>query len=797
MSNDNEIYEFKAKIINERYYSEDTHWGVFSFVTDDNIPEFEVYKADMFGNSTVERKTSTLSGKMQYLMLGSEYNVVAKLEYNSKYKSWQYVPKTVTSLVPKTQEEQATLIQCFVRPDVAEQLINKYPNLVNDIISGKVKDVDYSKIKGLGQKTWEKLRDTIIDNYVVSDIITLLQPIGVTYNVIKKLLQDEPNPSLLKQKLENNPYELLKVHGLGWQKVDNMALKLKPELRNDIKRLVAFTRYDLTEIGNNNGHSHTSISNFKKDIATHVPECMSKLEELLTLNNFVYVYKSKGDNRDKDRIGLTYMYSIEESVFNILAEKSHFTHDKFKFSEEEINLGIEQAEKEQGFEYTDEQRQLIMNAVQSNTLFIYTGSAGTGKSSVAKAIFKILRNRNLTISPMALSAKASQRISEATGYNASTIHRALSSDGQGGFNYCYENPLPTDVIFLDEASMVSADLFYALVSAINYDTKLIICGDDRQLPPIGFGNIFADLLTRSDVFNTFRLTKVLRQSEDSGILSDANKIRKGINPLQCPEPKIVHGVAHDMCYLFKTNRDAMQERAIEIYLKSIEQDGLDEVIIVTPRKKNCINSADEINNKIQDILIDKKMLSISYGDKTFRLGAKVRQTVNNYQRSSSTGIGVFNGEVGYVTNIVKIEEKGKKKTFCDVTFKNLDGTDKILTYAENEIGELDLAYAMTCHSCQGSGYKTVVGLVDNTHFALLDNCMLYTLLTRAKKRAVLLAEPQSYNTCITTDHMKRNTWFPIFKYDEKFHYRDVLYKEETDIIDNGEELYNDEELPFL
>lgn len=385
---------------------------------------------------------------------------------------------------------------------------------------------------------------------------------------------------------------------------------------------------------------------------------------------------------------------------------------------------------------------------------VISGKAGTGKTSIAKAIFRIYKNKNFSISACALSAKAAQRIAEATGYAASTIHRTLESQGLNEFIYNYDNPLKVDVVFLDEASMVNAKLFYDLLCAIGTRTRLIISGDHRQLPPIGYGNIFSDILGRDDVFNSMQLTKPMRQAEVSGILSDANLICDNVNPIQSPDLKIVHGELNDMYYMFRENREALRNIAVNTYIKSIEADGIDEVVIATPRREESINSALEINKIIQDKLLDKEKIYIDKGYVKYKLGAKVIQTVNDYEKN------VFNGEIGYITNISDKYQGNKKTEYCTITFKNLDGTDKLIEYTKGELKQISLAYALTVHKLQGSGYKTVIGIIDNTCYTLLDNCMLYTMITRAKKRCLLLAEPSAFLKCIRTNHNKRQTWIP-------------------------------------
>jgi exodeoxyribonuclease V alpha subunit len=253
-----------------------------------------------------------------------------------------------------------------------------------------------------------------------------------------------------------------------------------------------------------------------------------------------------------------------------------------------------------------------------------------------------------------------------------------------------------------------------------------------------------------------KLIKPMRQAEKSGILVDANLIRENINPIsEKIAPKLVHGELQDMFYMFRDNRQSLFDIAVKTFLKSVETDGLDNVVIAVPRKKDCLNSTNEINKTIQDKLLATEKKSISGYDITFKLGAKVMQTVNDYDKN------VFNGEIGYITKIDERYDGKKKEEYCIVTYNdNVLGTKQI-EYTKKELSVLHLAYAMTTHKLQGAGRQTVIGIIDNTHYQLLDNCMLYTMLTRAKKRCLLLAEPQAFLQCIRTSHNKRNTWMML------------------------------------
>ena len=749
---EDEIYKFTAIITYEQYYSDDSTWGVFGFSTKDDIPFFtkSTKTFDPFGdnnsaNDTDDRKMSKLAGKMQHLVVGGEYVVKAKYKKDKKYGD-QYTPIAIYAIIPQSRETQLLFLKSMIPEWMADNLINAYPNVVNDVANGTLKTIDYSLVKGVREITWNKIKEKIINNYLISDIISMLKPIGVTYAMIKKLLSEEPNPVLLKQELEKNPYIMTKIDGIGFRKCDDLALKLKPELIDSTQRLVAFIQYYFKDLGESKGHTWCSEKILRAAISNNIYECCNKVDWLLENNDFLHI--------DNGRIGLKYYYDIEMQIYHLILNKSQI-ETTINISDEAIDKAIKHAEEEQGFNYVVEQLDTIHKSLH-RTVSLITGKAGTGKTSIMRAIVKAYMENNYMMTASALSAMAAQRITEATEFPAMTIHRTLGCQGLNDFTYNKDNHLITDVAFLDEGSMVNASLFLHWLEAIGDNTRIIISGDHKQLPPIGFGNVFSDLIEMFDESVVSKLIKPMRQAEKSGILVDANKIRENINPIsEKLQPRIIHGELQDMYYMFRTNRQSLFNIAVKTFIKSVESDGIDNVVIAVPRRKDCLNSTNEINKVIQNELLGDVLESIEGFDTTFKLGAKVMQTVNDYDKN------VFNGEIGYVTKISERYDGKKKEEYCEVTYTDIFGKDKIIEYTKKELAALDLAYAMTVHKLQGAGRKTVIGIIDNTHHQLLDNCMLYTLLTRAKKRCLLLAEPEAFLQCIRTSHNNRNTWMML------------------------------------
>lgn len=743
-----EQVKFRGTVTYQRYYSDDSFYGVFNVKTKENLPySEEVSQPGLFEDykDFEPYHIVLVAGKMQQLYVGSEYDFIATCQYNSKYKSWNYVPSIVTTVAPSSAEDTRFFLESILTENQVNVLLEAYPNIVQEIMDG-TDNVDVKRLYGIGQKTYDAIKQKVINNYVLSDIIVELQPYGVTLTSIKNLLKWESSPAILKQKIKENPYCMTEAKGFGFKTVDRIALKRDPSLIDSGKRLIAFMKYYLGEVAEDEGHTWVEMSQLKSGIIDQIPQCSALFDKLVSLQNDGefggYFYINNG------KIGLSRFHNCEKSIYEILKELDGYDFI-YKIDTE---LGIGKAEKELGYELSEEQKAVVEKIRDSNVI-LFTGRAGCGKSSTARAILNSFPDSSIAC--CSLSAKAAQRIQEATGFKAMTIHRLLGYTPKG-FTYTSSNRMPYDVVFLDEASMVNCTLFSHLVSAIKEGAKLIICGDYAQLPPIGAGNIFADLLNMPDDFNITILKKVHRQAESSGILVDANKIREGIYPIEEPKSQILSGELKDMAYVFRDNTDRIQDIVVSQFLKIKNKYGLDSVAVAVPRKDTVTNSALEINKQIQSELIDTSETEFIQGcQNRFYIGDRVLQTENDNSRD------IFNGEVGFVEEVFP---NAKNDQTCLVArFKStLNGEDKIIEYNREELNDLLLGYAMSVHRLQGSEYDYIIVAIDNTHYTLLDRCMLYTAITRAKKMCILVAQPEAFNRAMKINKTNnRQTWLSL------------------------------------
>lgn len=757
------IFEFEMKPIRELYYNEQNFYSISVIELDEELPGTEKDKIN-------NKYTTKLVGRSVPLSTSSKYKVTAKFIFNEKY-GYQYEIVSIKPIV--SEESQSTLnnsyLQAIITPNQYETLNNAYPNIVQNLLDDPNFEPDYTKLKGIKQKSWEKIREKILKYQQIGDILALLVPLGVSSNMIDKLVSYEPNVDILKTKLKSNPYEFTRIQGFGFLTVDKLALKINPDLATSSFRVAACTRHVLEEEAMN-GYLWVSIQDFGKDFCKIIPpgapefnECFKHVKDLIQVEREL----TKDNNSTllhvvDDVIGLQKYYNIEESIWKYLKRLNNTTNYEpnrsLEEAIEETNNYFSTADRR--VELTDEQISAIKSTIK-NKVVIITANAGAGKTVCIKGILNLFRNYN--VATAALSGKAARRIEEATGVPSNTIHRLLEWQVDGGFARNEDNPLNVDLIILDECSMIDDILLLNLLKAMPAEAKLVLVFDDAQLSPIGAGSPAKDLLSSNLCIN--RLTKIHRQAESSGIKLDANKIRKNQDIFTDEDidydefgnrfitSPVIHGADKDMeIYMYtdsKMSQDKIFQQAYDLYFDLLrENDGnVDKVTIVVP-KKDGVNSTRNFNNRIQERLLGREPseLVIKESDdgkyKVFKKGARVIQrNVNDYERN------VMNGEIGIIENI--------SEKFCTLNF---DNGEKIVQMPKPLMRNMELAYAITVHSMQGSECENVIAILDNSHYILLDCALFYTAVTRAQKKCYLLMQPSAYKNALLKNKTERRTY---------------------------------------
>ena len=369
------------------------------------------------------------------------------------------------------------------------------------------------------------------------------------------------------------------------------------------------------------------------------------------------------------------------------------------------------------------QQQDAVRAALSSKLSVLTGGPGTGKTTTLQMLIHALDDGDYDYKLASPTGRAAKRLAEATGVSSSTIHRMLSFSAEiGGFEHDEDNPLPVDMVVIDEASMLDLQLFHSLLRALPASAHLVLVGDVDQLPSVGAGNVLRDVI-ESGIASVTRLDQIFRQDDDSHIVSNAHRINEGLKPYTGNESK-------DFFFFNIVEPDAAANMLVDIVRTRIpERWGLDpvrDIQVISPMYRGLIG-VNNLNTRLQQELNDDlRMASVKLGGRVFRVGDKVMQTRNNYEKD------VFNGDIGYIDSID--DDDNKVEVVMDGGY---------VSYDYSETDDLMHAYCISTHRSQGSEYPAVVMPVTTQHYIMLQRNLLYTAITRAKQLVVLVGTRQA------------------------------------------------------
>lgn len=769
------FYHFVGTITRVRYsspstFSSDTYYNVCDFATESPIPYLSV-------DGYTKKATSVVCGNTIELLPMSKYQFKAKLDYNEKYKEHQYKIEYVTEIAQNEGDMYDKYLNFIVTPTQYKLIKENYPDFVKNLFE----DSEYRipKLKGQSDKSMTNIYNNVLQYREYVELIASLgQFPEFTLTTITSLKKLANNPKLVLKRIEEDPYVLMKLSRFGWKRVDKLALTLKPNMIASTSRLITFCKSKLEDIASNDGHTWIFKHNPEdvKHSMTHliqenVPECKDIVKEYFaqetnltkTLGCGIEFYV------DNERIGLAKYFRAEKDILKHLHRINEGEHLVNSYSlEDAVNRTNDYMSSKAGekLSLTEEQVDAIA-ATLNNDVIILTAHAGAGKSTTIKGMIELWRDKHIAC--CALAAKAAIRIKEATGKESYTIHRLLALK-DGRFTYNEENPLPYDIVIVDECSMINVGLFLSLLKAVKSGGKVILVFDDAQLPAIGAGSVAKDLLISN--FSIRRLTKIHRQAAKSGIKIDANRIRQqmdvfseennynndGTLPLH-----IVHGEKGDMHYYNLYNAEAIHIQTILLYKELVNGGGVggkapiavEDISIIVPMKSNMTNCTDSFNKEIQEILLkdeDKFITSGTYADadrtpRIFKLGCRVIRRKNDYDSM------VFNGEIGTIIDIADDRSNFLVK---------FDGDGRVVHFRNRELANFDLAYALTVHSMQGSENKAILFVMDTRHTILLDSTLFYTAVTRAKDMNFVLFQTNAYMTAKDTDKvLSRQTFLPL------------------------------------
>lgn len=723
-------------------------------------------------NKIDEIETIKLKGTTCTLEYGTTYKVFCKLAetheiYGDTY-GLIYISKCIDI---SSKDKQKEFLKNVLNENLVEKLFDEYDDVIKLLENRDVKSL--MKIKGIGNQVALRMIDEYEESKDYSSIYMELGQLGFTHTFIKKLVDFYKSPDTVIDIVKNNPYDLLRVEGIGFKKADEVACKVGIT-QYDIRRIKGFLLYYLNDQGEA-GRSYLNYQDLMKalyDTLGFIPEEIINATAKQMIDNKDVVVLDNGS-----KIALKKFYDLEKNIMNELfrlqiglvkvvendSNKVNSIHDDY--IPRSFNIGnwetiTENVEEKQGFMFTDEQRAAIKLSLDNHVMAL-TGGAGVGKTSTANGICSLYSG--YSILACALSGKASVRITEATGLPASTIHRALGYQN-GEFMFNKENKLAVDIVLIDEATMINGTLFLSLLEAIPTGAKVIIMGDVQQLTPIGNCQVFADILD-SNVLPVVKLSKPYRQALRSGIIPTSIKIA---NQQQIFDGNYtgntVIGELKDMEFDIsgKRNEESISDKIIKHFQIELEKfHDVMEVQVCVPTRLRGELSCYNLNSKIQSIYNPKlsncNEIEIFLEKKNdeakkyiIRAGDKVINTKNNYKCINSEGdtTPVFNGNMGIVKEI-------EKNGMCTIDFI---GVGEVL-FTKSDCKNLELGYACTVHKLQGSGFcSTIVGL-DNSSYIMNNSELLYTAITRAKKYCILVANNYAVVKAIQTKEVKTKQTF--------------------------------------
>ena len=702
-------------------------------------------------------KNVTITGLLPELSEGMTYEVTA-VEEQSKYG---YCYKVVNIRQDKLRDsyDMYLFLKEILTENQAIQLWEYYPDIVQRVKENRLDDIQLSKLKGIKEKTFAKIVDKITENYCLADLVIEFQGY-FTMPMLKKLYTAYPSVDLLKQKLQSRPYTCLTaLAGVGFKTADSLLLDLealskknieesKPpiiefdgDLRSSYQRCLSCVIYLLQE-NENEGHTKMSLVDLREAILKLVPACSEHFVEVIK-HKWIYY------NKDTLDVALKWTYNTEkyitETILSTLkSEQILWEFDIEKYREiGEVNL-------------SDEQMNAIKNVCKYN-ISILNGSAGSGKSFSTQAIIRMLEDNNISYKLFAPTGRSAKVIAAYTNRPASTIHRGLGYMPVNTWRIDKEHKLHTDIVIVDEFSMVDVNLFRHLIDGIDFKyTKLLIIGDSAQLPSVGCGNLLHDFMT-AKIIPTTTLTKIFRYGE-GGLMKIATDIRMCKPYLNNSMKNIATSFGDNKDYVYiDMPSDKIPKNVVMLYKKLLNAGYTIEDIQVLSAKNVGECGSDHLNNLLQKVANRNYMKSkcMTMSDVSYYQEDLVIQTVNNYKaeiakeypQSKPDDI-YIDSKSGKKVTFIANGETGIVDTVDDSSMViNFDGM--YVRYNKNQLKMIKLGYCISIHKSQGGSANIIIVCTPQSHAFLLSSNILYVALTRMKKKCFHLGSVQTINRAVT------------------------------------------------
>jgi len=777
--------KFKCTAIRCIYSSD--NFKIYS--VDVNRQEYPQIKFTKYGNATIK-------GDIHELTTGMTYDVVAEEEYSDQ-RGFGYNVKTIKNDKPIAELDMDIFLSEVATPRQATILLTVFPDIVDRVMNNNLEDVydsiDRKYLKGVGKKTFEKIKSKIIMNYC---LIEMLNEFGgiLSFTMVKKLYAEYTSVQSIREKMKKDPYQCLtKVSGIGFKTADQLLLDMEEESRNRVnkgenaivefeedlrssaQRCLACITYLLKE-NEANGHTKMSIATLKEQCDKLVPACC---------HHFVLAIK---DNPT---------FFLDKELREIARKKTRDTEvyianrlfDGLKEGKDNIwEIDIEKYRQcKNGIMLSDEQVSSIVEMC-CNSIIILKGNAGTGKSQTIEAIISYLDDNNKTYNIFAPTGRASKVAAKYTGRDAKTIHRGLGFRPPNEWMFRLDNKLIIDVLIIDESSMADIFLFKKTLDAIDFKlTKLVVVGDNAQLPSVSCGNLLHDLI-ESNVIPTITLTKVFRYSE-GGLMKVATDIRESRRYLPAHvDGRKVFGANNDYIFI-QSDTQNISNKVIEVYKQLLKKGyTVDDIMVLSAQNKGEQGTV-TLNNNLQKIANVNSLIPQPYefkiGDTQFFEGDLVIQTKNNYRaKKYSKNKMLFDKSYDYDDvyeededdngdHIFSIKEKKQQESveafiangeigkIISIGSNNvvIDFSGEKVVYTRIEMQNVLLGYSLSVHKAQGGSARIVIYISPISHSFFMTSNLLYVALTRTEERCIHIGDAPTINNAIKKkDNLVRETF---------------------------------------
>ena len=651
-------------------------------------------------------------------------------------------------------EKDKEAIVSYLSSSIFQGVGRKTAELIVDTLGVDALDKIYEdkdtlfSIKGIPEQRKDTIYATIVANTQTQDIILKLNEYNLSNNLILKIYNFYKHNTL--RTITENPYSLIKdIKGINFKTVDKIA-ETNEIAANDRERILYAFIYTINSYCFSTGNTYISKNNLLYNtfnILYSSRNIAVSKEDIL--NSYTYALDTGKLIEIEDRVFLPEIYYSEYSIYSDITQRLE-QENTIEISDGLLDKYINEVEEELEISYDIVQIAAIKNCIRNN-FAILTGGPGTGKTTIILAVIKIFQKiKNYSIHDLldesrsiltlcAPTGKAAKRMSESTGFYASTIHKAIgwSTEDENMEEFVSEKHIKSELVIIDESSMIDVFLMYNLLKIINKDAKIILVGDNDQLPSIAPGNVLNDLIN-SKAISTVKLNKIFRQSEHSSIINISHSIKNNI-PFDVLEN-------FDDKEFISANKNEMINVISAIYDDLIKDSSKENIQILAPIYKGT-SGINEINMAIQSRFNDNEE-QIEYGELIYKVNDRVMQLVNRPEDN------IFNGDIGYIEEIYK--EGNKVKIVIDY-----DGN--YVTYEKTELNQITLSYACSIHKAQGSEFENVIiPFIDNYNFMLNKN-LTYTAITRAKKKLILCGSSNVfYKSIEPTNVVTRQTaleWF--------------------------------------